>query len=70
MTLAIHSSPMPDGSFGGNPCGFILFIDGKKIYHACDTGLFYDMTFIGEEGIDLALLPIGDNFYNGALMMQ
>ncbi len=65
MTLAIHSSPMPDGTFGGNPCGFIFYIDGKNIYHACDTGLFYDMTLIGEENIDLALLPIGDNFTMG-----
>jgi L-ascorbate metabolism protein UlaG (beta-lactamase superfamily) len=65
MTLAIHSSPMPDGSFGGNPCGFIFYIDDKNIYHACDTGLFYDMTLIGEENIDLALLPIGDNFTMG-----
>jgi len=65
MTLAIHSSPMPDGSYGGNPCGFIFYIDSKKIYHACDTGLFYDMTLIGNEGIDLALLPIGDNFTMG-----
>ena len=65
MTLAIHSSPMPDGSFGGNPCGFIFYIGNKKIYHACDTGLFYDMVFIGEENIDLALLPIGDNFTMG-----
>jgi L-ascorbate metabolism protein UlaG (beta-lactamase superfamily) len=37
----------------------------KKIYHACDTGLFYDMKLIGEEGIDLAILPIGDNFTMG-----
>ena len=65
MTLAIHSSPMPDGSFGGNPCGFIFYMGDKKIYHACDTGLFYDMVFIGEENIDLALLPIGDNFTMG-----
>jgi L-ascorbate metabolism protein UlaG (beta-lactamase superfamily) len=65
MTLALHSSPTPDGGFGGNPCGFIFYIDGKKIYHACDTGLFYDMTLIGEEKIDLALLPIGDNFTMG-----
>jgi len=65
MTLAIHSSPMPDGTYGGNPCGFIFYIDDKKIYHACDTGLFYDMKLIGDENIDLALLPIGDNFTMG-----
>jgi L-ascorbate metabolism protein UlaG (beta-lactamase superfamily) len=39
--------------------------DGKKIYLAQDTGLFGDMRLIGEEGIDLAVLPIGDNFTMG-----
>jgi len=57
---------LPDGSYGGNPCGFLLYLSGKKkIYHACDTGLFYDMKLIGEESIDLAILPIGDNFTMG-----
>lgn len=65
LTIAHHGSALPDGSYGGNPCGFLLTIDGKKIYHACDTGLFYDMKLIGEEGIDLAILPIGDNFTMG-----
>src|SRR5437868_2927539 len=51
---------------GGNPCGFLItFLDGKKVYDAADTGLFSDMKLIGEEGIDLALLPIGDNFTMG-----
>ena len=50
---------------GGNPCGFLLYLEDGKIYHAADTGLFYDMKLIGEEGIDLALLPIGDNFTMG-----
>ena len=65
LTIAHHGSALPDGSYGGNPCGFLLYIDDKKIYHACDTGLFYDMKLIGEEGIDLAILPIGDNFTMG-----
>jgi L-ascorbate metabolism protein UlaG (beta-lactamase superfamily) len=65
LTIAHHGSALPDGSCGGNPCGFLLYIQGKKIYHACDTGLFYDMKLIGEEGIDLAILPIGDNFTMG-----
>lgn len=65
LTIAHHGSGLPDGSYGGNPCGFLLYLDGKKIYHACDTGLFYDMKLIGEEGIDLAILPIGDNFTMG-----
>lgn len=65
LTIAHHGSQLPDGSYGGAPCGFLLYIEGKKIYHACDTGLFYDMKLIGEEGIDLAILPIGDNFTMG-----
>lgn len=65
LTIAHHGSVLPDGTYGGNPCGFLLTIQGRKIYHACDTGLFYDMKLIGEEGIDLAILPIGDNFTMG-----
>lgn len=65
LTMAQHGSGLPDGSYGGNPCGFLFYLQGKKIYHACDTGLFYDMKLIGEEGIDLAILPIGDNFTMG-----
>jgi L-ascorbate metabolism protein UlaG (beta-lactamase superfamily) len=66
LTLAFHGSQLPDGSDGGNPCGFLLqFKDGKTIYDAADTGLFGDMKLIGEEGINLALLPIGDNYTMG-----
>jgi len=66
LTLALHGSALPDGSNGGNPCGFLLTTnDSKKIYLAQDTGLFGDMKLIGEEGIDLAVLPIGDNFTMG-----
>ncbi len=66
MTLAFHGSMLPDGSNGGNPAGFLITTkDGKKIYDAADTGLFGDMRLIGEEGIDLALLPIGDNYTMG-----
>ena len=65
LTMAQHGSMLPDGSYGGNPCGFLFYLEDKKIYHACDTGLFYDMKLIGEEGIDLAILPIGDNFTMG-----
>ncbi len=66
LTLALHGSVLPDGSNGGNPCGFLIYLkDGKKLYHAADTGLFGDMRLIGEEGIDLAVLPIGDNFTMG-----
>ncbi len=65
LTIAHHGSMLPDGTYGGNPAGFLFYIEGKKVYHACDTGLFYDMKLIGEEGIDLAMLPIGDNFTMG-----
>lgn len=65
LTIAHHGSALPDGSYGGNPAGFLLTLEGKKIYHACDTGLFYDMKFIGEGGLDVAILPIGDNFTMG-----
>lgn len=65
LTIAHHGSSFPDGSYGGNPCGFLLTIEGKTVYHACDTGLFYDMKLIGEEGVDVAILPIGDNYTMG-----
>jgi L-ascorbate metabolism protein UlaG (beta-lactamase superfamily) len=65
LTIAHHGSALPDGAYGGNPAGFLLTLAGKKIYHACDTGLFYDMKLIGEEGLDVAILPIGDNFTMG-----
>ena len=66
LTLALHGSALPDGSNGGNPCGFLLTTnDGEKIYLAQDTGLFGDMKLIGEEGIDLAVVPIGDNYTMG-----
>lgn len=66
LTLALHGSALPDGAYGGNPCGFLLTTnDGHKIYLAQDTGLFGDMRLIGEEGVDVACLPIGDNFTMG-----
>jgi len=66
LTLALHGSGLPDGSYGGNPCGFLLTTpDGKKVYLAGDTGLFGDMRLIGDEGVDLAVIPIGDNFTMG-----
>ena len=66
LTLALHGSMLPDGSNGGNPAGFLITTEsGHKIYFAGDTGLFYDMKLIGEEGIDLAVLPIGDNYTMG-----
>lgn len=66
LTMAIHGSCLPDGTNGGNPAGMLLTTkDGKKIYLACDTGFFGDMQYIGDEGLDLAVLPIGDNFTMG-----
>jgi len=66
LTQALHGSGLPDGSYGGNPCGFLLTTPKQeKLYFACDTGLFGDMELIGEEGVALAVLPIGDNFTMG-----
>lgn len=65
LTQALHGSGLPDGSCGGNPCGFLLRASGQVLYLACDTGLFGDMSLIGDEGLDLAVLPIGDNFTMG-----
>jgi L-ascorbate metabolism protein UlaG (beta-lactamase superfamily) len=66
LTNALHGSALPDGSYGGNPAGFLLTtLENQKIYMAGDTGLFGDMKLIGDEGIDLAAIPIGDNFTMG-----
>ena len=64
MTQAIHSSQLPDGSSGGVAAGFLLSIEEKNIYFACDTALFSDMKLIAEK-IDVAVLPIGDLFTMG-----
>jgi L-ascorbate metabolism protein UlaG (beta-lactamase superfamily) len=65
LTLAHHSSTLPDGTPAGNPCGFVLTLAGRRIYFACDTALFYDMKLIGASGLDLAVLPLGDLFTMG-----
>ena len=63
---AIHSSAMPDGSYGGNPGGFILDFDDLIIYYAGDTALTIDMQLLGRQyDIDHAILPIGDTFTMG-----
>lgn len=65
LTIAHHGSTTDTGAVG-NPCGFIINMEGKTIYHAGDTGLFRDMELIGETNdIDVAMLPIGDNFTMG-----
>ncbi|MET2985244.1 metal-dependent hydrolase [Aureibaculum conchae] len=67
MVNAIHTSSFPDGSYGGNPAGFVLETSHHKVYIAGDTALTYDMKLIpmviGE--LDLAVLPVGDNFTMG-----
>ncbi len=65
MTVAHHSSQLPDGTYGGNPGGFVLTLADATIYFACDTALFSDMRLIGDRGIDLAVVPIGDLFTMG-----
>jgi L-ascorbate metabolism protein UlaG (beta-lactamase superfamily) len=70
MEIAWHSSSLPDGSYGGNPCGWLLDVGGARIYVAGDTALFSDMERIGRpdaagRGLDVAILPIGDLFTMG-----
>ena len=68
LTLAFHSSSVNAGLnpvYLGNPCGLIIQADGKTIYHAGDTALFLDMQLIAKFGLDVALVPIGDNFTMG-----
>jgi L-ascorbate metabolism protein UlaG (beta-lactamase superfamily) len=65
MTPALHSSALPDGSNGGCPAGFVISASGARLYFACDTGLFSDMKLIGANGLDAAILPIGDLFTMG-----
>src|ERR1700744_1065111 len=62
MVYALHSSSMPDGSYGGNPAGYVIYSEGKKIYFAGDTALTYDMKLLADENLDWAILPIGDNY--------
>lgn len=69
QTIAHHSSSAVENGlpiYLGQPSGFILTAEGKTIYHAGDTALFLDMKLIGElDKIDVALLPIGDNYTMG-----
>ena len=62
ITPAFHGAGIP----GGHACGFIINFYGKIVYHAGDTAIFGDMALLGRlEAIDVALLPIGDNFTMG-----
>jgi len=67
LTIAHHGSTGPDGEALGSPAGVLIGMGGKRVYHAGDTALFYDMKLIAEMNgpLDAALLPIGDNFTMG-----
>jgi L-ascorbate metabolism protein UlaG (beta-lactamase superfamily) len=63
---AVHSSSLPDGTYGGNPMGFLIETPDGKFYYAGDTALHLDMKLIGDyKKMDLAFLPIGNNFTMG-----
>lgn len=61
--VAQHSSGLPDGSYGGNPMGFIVYSDAGNFYYSGDTALTLDMQLIPRWAkLNFAVLPIGDNF--------
>ena len=63
MVWATHSSSLPDGSYGGNPAGFVLEVGGKSVYFAGDTSLNSDMKLLADQyNLDYAILPIGGNY--------
>lgn len=63
MTPAIHSSSFADGTYAGNPAGFVVWNEQDCFYFAGDTALFSDMQLIGEDfDLSFAMLPLGDNF--------
>ncbi len=66
LTPAIHGSALPDGFYGGEPAGFLIFMGGQTLYFAGDTAITSDMALYGRlNPIDIAMLPIGDNFTMG-----
>ncbi|ADV68651.1 metal-dependent hydrolase [Deinococcus maricopensis] len=65
FTPAWHSSSFPDGTYGGMPTGLIIEMGGVRAYFAGDTSHFSDMRLIGDRGLDVAVLPIGDHFTMG-----
>jgi L-ascorbate metabolism protein UlaG (beta-lactamase superfamily) len=66
LTSAIHSSSMPDGSYGGNPCGFVVESNDGNFYYSGDTALTLDMKLVGElTKLRFAVFPIGDFFTMG-----
>jgi L-ascorbate metabolism protein UlaG (beta-lactamase superfamily) len=63
---ALHSSSLPDGSYGGNPMGFIVTSEQHSFYYSGDTALTLDMQLIPRWAkLDFAVLCIGDNFTMG-----
>jgi len=64
---AVHSSSFPDGSYAGNPVGFVITASGKSFYFSGDTALTLDMQLIPKicPKLDFAILCIGDNFTMG-----
>lgn len=66
MVNAVHSSSMPDGSYGGNPAGIVISNSEGCFYYSGDTALTKDMELIGEEfNLDFSIMPVGDNFTMG-----
>jgi L-ascorbate metabolism protein UlaG (beta-lactamase superfamily) len=66
LTSAIHSSSMPDGSYGGNPAGFVVESADGNFYYSGDTALTFDMKLVGEQTkLGFAVFPIGDFFTMG-----
>jgi L-ascorbate metabolism protein UlaG (beta-lactamase superfamily) len=66
LSAAVHSSSLPDGSYGGNPCGFVVESPDGSFYYSGDTALTSDMRFIGEQTkLRFAVLPVGDFFTMG-----
>lgn len=62
---ALHSSQLPDGTYGGNPGGFVVSGPDGAFHHAGDTGLTMDMQLLKPSGLRFACLPIGDHFTMG-----
>jgi len=64
---AVHSSVLPDGSYGGNPGGFVITTPEGNFYYSGDTALTLDMQLVPRVAqLDFAILPVGDNFTMGA----
>ncbi|MCB9169052.1 MAG: metal-dependent hydrolase [Flavobacteriales bacterium] len=65
LTWAQHSSQLPDGTYGGNPGGFVVTTSEGAFHHAGDTALMSDMRWLDRHDLKFAFLPIGDHFTMG-----